>query len=293
MRGKALRVFFIMTVVSMLLPFRPLESAENNEKVPEGMVKIPAGWFKMGGDDKTAEFSGPSRKVYLDAFAIDKYEVTNAQYKKFVESLDEKRKPRFLPVCKAMEKGKPAPRIWSEDFKFPEEKADHPVVCVTWVQAAAYCRKNGKRLPTEAQWEKAARGTDGRTYPWGNKWEPGAANIGLGKSPWEDDSDGYARTAPVGGLPKDKSPYGVHDMAGNVWEWTVDFYWPEYHKKAPNRNPGRIRQKHGATIRPEFASVRGGNWALEKKYARTWQRSFRNRDHADDSGGFRCAADLK
>ncbi len=294
MHRKVLKVFLAVAMVTMLLPFQPLESAENNDKIPESMVKIPAGWFKMGGDDKEAEYSGPSRKVYLDAFAIDKHEVTNAEYKKFVESVkNEKRKSRFLPVCEAMEKGKAAPKIWSKNFDFPEKKANHPVVCVNWVQAGIYCRQNGKHLPTEAQWEKAARGTDGHTYPWGNKWDPEATNIGLGKTPWVDDSDGYARTAPVGSYPKDKSPYGVYDMAGNVWEWTLDFYWPEYHENAPKKNPGRIREKHGDRIKPDFATVRGGNWALGKKYARTWQRSFRKREHADDSGGFRCAKDLK
>jgi len=148
------------------------------------MVLVPAGEF----------YFGPDRvKLTLPDFYIDRYPVTNAEYKKFVEAT-----------------GAPEPTHWRRGT-WPEGKADHPVVNVTWEQAAAYAEWAGKRLPTEEEWEKAARGTDGREWPWGSTFDPSRCNT---------NESGIWDTTPVGKYsPAGDSPYGAADMAGNVWEW--------------------------------------------------------------------------
>jgi formylglycine-generating enzyme required for sulfatase activity len=175
------------------------------------MVFVPAGEFIMGSDEADTEGISerlginkpwfedehPARKISLDSFFIDQYEVTNAQYQRFIEA-----------------KGHSAPPYW-RGKQHPPDQADHPVM-VGWTDAQAYCQWAGKRLPTEAEWEKAARGTDGRKYPWGNEFDPARANVGEAQAQWVN----------VGSYPSGKSPYGAHDMIGNVWEWTADWYQP-------------------------------------------------------------------
>src|SRR3990172_2754402 len=176
-------------------------------KVPEGMVLVPASEFIMGSDDVDAEQIAeqlginkpwfedehPAHKVPLNAFFIDQYEVTHGQYQQFIEKT-----------------GYSAPLYW-KGGKFPEGQGSFPVM-VGWADAKAYCEWAGKRLPTEAEWEKAARGTDGRKYPWGNEFDPARANVG-------EAQPGPVR---VGNYPTGKSPYGAYNMIGNVWEWTSD-----------------------------------------------------------------------
>ncbi len=185
-----------------------------NPKDGAEMVYIPAGEFLMGSDkskdDKAQGDELPQRKVYLDDYWIYKYEVTVAQYRKFCNET-KRQMPRQMP---------PAPSWGWQD--------DHPIVGVTWHGAVAYCEWAGVTLPTEAQWEKAARGTDGRIYPWGDEWVAGKCNSGAA---------GLNRTAPVGSYPAGASPYGVMDMAGNVWEWCADWYGEKYYISAPDRNP--------------------------------------------------------
>ncbi len=188
-------------------------------KIEEGMVLVQAGEFIMGSDyeeaselsrgvdiflDEEIVFDESKRKVYVDAFYIDIYPVTNARYKKFIEAT-----------------GYPAPYVnedwarpysWENDV-YPRGKDDHPVVLVTWEDAQAYVEWAGKRLPTEEEWEKTARGTDGRYWPWGNNWDKDLANS------WEY---GPRTTTPVAAYPKGVSPYGCYDMAGNVWEWVEE-----------------------------------------------------------------------
>ncbi len=194
-----------------------------NEKRPEQMVSkidgkemvlVPEGEFIMGTDRVDAENTHmkigtvkplyvdqhPERKTFLEDFYIDRYEVTNREFKRFVDET------QFVDV----------PENW-EDESFSEGKGDHPATNITWAQASAYAFWAGKRLPTEAQWEKAARGTDGRTFPWGNEYQKGDANIEI---------DGDRETSAVGAYPRDVSPYGVYDMEGNVMEWTRDWYLP-------------------------------------------------------------------
>ncbi len=229
-----------------------LSSAKN--KVPEGMVFIPAGEFTMSSNDSA---DGPAHIVFLDAYYIDRYEVTNAEYGDFMKATGHK-----------------APKH-SSDSKY--NQADHPVVGVSWHDAVAYAKWKGKRLPTEAEWEKAARGTDRRKYAWGDEWDAGKCNA-------EGTNDGYEHTAPVGCYSDGESPYGCYDMAGNVWEWCADWYGREYFETGNRRNPkgpakGRSR------------ALRGGSWRSDGKgvlcvSVKGMAPSFRH-----DSFGFRCAKD--
>ncbi|MEO0108860.1 MAG: SUMF1/EgtB/PvdO family nonheme iron enzyme, partial [candidate division WOR-3 bacterium] len=181
------------------------------------MILIPAGEFLMGsaqGEGDKDEH--PLHKVYVSEFYIDKYEVTNRQYKRFCDATG-----RNYP---------PDPELLSSMPNYFNNYPNYPVVNITWEDARAYCDWAGKRLPTEAEWEKAARGSDGRKYPWGNKAPDGSqcnfADRNLPDVPWcdKDADDGYGFTAPVGHYPQGASPYGVLDMAGNVWEWCNDWY---------------------------------------------------------------------
>ncbi len=199
-----------------------------HEKTGIILIKIPAGTFTMGSNEYDDE--KPVHTVYLDEYYIGKYEVTNAQYKKF---------------CDAAGRSYPPDPDFTAMPNYFTNYPDYPVVNVSWNDAKAYCDWAGLRLPTEAEWEKAARGTDGRKYPWGNV-EPGAggfvrcnyADKNTDYS-WSDKSvnDGYQWTAPVGSYERGKSPYGCYDMAGNVWEWCADWYDESYYSRSANNNP--------------------------------------------------------
>jgi iron(II)-dependent oxidoreductase len=195
-----LRLLLAATLCSVAVGGCPLFK-KTSSKAPslEGMVLVPAGEFTMGRESEDASpDEAPVRIVWLNTFYIDRLEVTNAQYKAFADSVG-----RLYP-------NNP---MW-DDFYFLG-KPDHPVINITYEQAQAYCAWLGKRLPTEAEWEKAARGTDARLYAWGNEWDETRANL------WGDQNgpDVFRRTAPVGSFPEGASPYGVLDMVGNVWEW--------------------------------------------------------------------------
>ena len=256
--------------------------AAERAKLPahDEMVKIPAGTFLMGSDKKVdrnayqPEF--PQRRVYLDAYEIDKYEVTTVQFLKFVLATD--RKPLI---------------DWQyEGGNFQETMANHPVMHVSWFDADAYCRWAGKRLPTSAEWEKAARGEDGRIYPWGN--EPaGLSRANFGRTglsgPVRDRPERLLLYPPIISVDKydnGVSPYGVFQLAGHVAEWTADWYDPHYYKTAPDRNP---KGPEKGTQR----AFRGGGWIDSTPSVRPAQRNGTDPNTKMNWLGFRCARDAK
>ena len=188
------------------------------------MVYVPEGEFAMGSALGDLD-ERPQRVVHLDSFEIDRYEVTNVQYRRFLLASGGDG-PRRWPGRYLHLRFERAPD-WSGS-RFPPGEAMYPVAGIRWQEAAEYCAWVNKRLPTEAEWEKAARGTDGRVYPWGNAWSVGRANT---------DDEGVHYTHPVGSYPSGASPYGALDMAGNVWEWVSDLYDQQYYSWAAERNP--------------------------------------------------------
>jgi formylglycine-generating enzyme required for sulfatase activity/predicted Ser/Thr protein kinase len=220
----------------------------------EEMVLIPAGPFQMGQE---------RRQVYLDAFYLDRTEVTNVQFKAFLDVTGYRPEDaeRFLSHCRF--------------GKIPAGHEQHPVTYVSWEDARAYAQWAGKRLPTEAEWEKAARGTDGRKYPWGRS-EPGPhrANYGNAKS----------GPVPVGSFPEGASPYGLLDLAGNVWEWCEDFDDPSFYTAGPVHNPKNTRRGEKALL-----VIRGGSWMYGARSLRTYARTSFEAHYRFADGGFRCA----
>jgi len=230
----------------------------------------------------------PRHRVRVGRFAIDRYEVTNARYRKFLEwirqSADHGRCHPDEPQAKDH-----TPRYWT-DFNPLLESAeyartapfnretftadDKPVVGVDWFDAFAYAAWAGKRLPTEAEWELAARGRDGRRWPWGSDWEWGRANTGGEKK------DGYVYPAPVGSFPEGLGPYGCDDMAGNVAEWCADWYAEDYYEWAETRDPqgppdGRSRVVRGGSSRSLPSSVRCAKRFSHEPEFRTFTLGFR------------------
>lgn len=236
------------------------ESVPGEEPIPDEMVTIPAGPFIRGTENGGFD-EQPPRTIHLDEFSIDRYEVTNHQYQQFVLATGH-RKPG-LPSRYA----KSGARV---------RGANQPIVYVSWDDAEEYCRWKGKRLPTEAEWEKAMRGADGRLWPWGNKEQPNGAN-------WARVPDGSEVTARVGSFQADKSPYGVMDGAGNVIEWVADWYDETYYKRSPEQNPPS----------PEYGTyrvLRGGGYTTTGADVRITSRSKMMPDFRDETIGFRCAS---
>ena len=200
------------------------------------MVYVPAGEFIMGTDDGMEKREEPQHIVYLDAFYIDKYEVTVSEYAAFLNALGGHiwRCGGHDCIYTRDDGSIGSPGVFYADGRYQVESGyeDKPVIHVGWYGAQAYCEWAGKRLPTEAEWEKAARGTDGRRYPWGNEWDPTRAAGAQGYDPADE---GYP--FPVGSFPGDRSPYGALDMLGNVGEWVADRYDEEYYQYSPYTNP--------------------------------------------------------
>jgi formylglycine-generating enzyme required for sulfatase activity len=227
---------------------------------PNEMILIPAGEFIMGSDSRLPD-EGPQHNVKLPAYYIDKFEATNLQYKKFNDATSGR-----------------SPRHW-RNRTFPAGKADHPVVYVSWDNASAYCDWAEKRLPTDAEWEKAARGTDGRMFPWGDEFSTAAANTPVR---WQEIGK-FGDTSPVGAFEAGKSPYGVHDMSGNVWEWTASWYKAYPGNQTPSESYGE-----------RYKTLKGGSWFDCSFYkcgisAPVFNRSFFAKKVKNDSFGFRCA----
>jgi formylglycine-generating enzyme required for sulfatase activity len=228
--------------------------APTEPPVAEMMVEIPAGEFIMGNDGGDDD-EKPAHTVTLEAFEIDKFEVANADFAKFVEETGYQ-----TEVEKTGEVG------WR---RYTEGRDNHPVVKVTWNDANAYCEWAGKRLPTEAEWEKAAKGEEGFIYPWGNEWDPAKTNA---------KERGIRDTVSVGSFPEGASPYGVFDMAGNVWEWTADWY---------QAYPDSVYQSE--YFGEKFKVTRGGGWFQAADLVTTSNRSATDPSAANDDLGFRCA----
>ncbi|MCC6301714.1 MAG: formylglycine-generating enzyme family protein [Gammaproteobacteria bacterium] len=231
---------------------------------PGPMVRIPAGEFRMGSDDRLAD-EGPQHTVRLPDYDLDEYEVTNLQYQAFIEAT-----------------GRRAPDDF-ENRAAPRGKADHPVTFVTWFDARDYCAWAGKRLPTEQEWEKAARGADARIFPWGDEFDIRAANTPVRWARLGREGD----TTPVGAFKAGVSPYGLYDMSGNVWEWTASWYLPHPGNTTKSENFGQI-----------YKVLKGGSWWDCSFYkcgisAPTFNRSFFNARVKNSSFGFRCAKNVE
>jgi sulfatase modifying factor 1 len=260
---RALRVFAILPFVLLFNACGHKSGGEKSEMATEAarpavkpgeMVLVPAGEFIFGTNDKES-LAYPEQKIYLPAFWIDKYEVTNAQF------LDFSIKNNYTG------EGAKEGRDWR--LFFTPDKGLFPVVYITWNDADAYCKSVGKRLPTEQEWEKAARGTDGRAYPWGNEWRDNSANT------YEY---GMSKIMAVGQM-NDISPYGVFDMLGNVQEWTGSWYVT--YKGNPKKDP------HSGQ---EFRVVRGLSYKYRGKLAHLWDRTAWVPSALYDFG-CRCAKD--
>ena len=198
------------------------------------MIRVSSGWFTMSSDNRATD-QRPSHRVYLDTFEIGKYEVTNQEYYKFWKATG-----KHTPESLSPEHGV---GLWPDRaLEYPL----YPVVGVSWHDAVAYTKWMGGRLPTEAEWEKAAAGPIDRIWPWGNAPKP-HANIWNGNDGYDD------MIAPVGRYPKGKSYYGAMDMAGNVWEWTANWYSDVYYTYTSNQNP------KGPDV-GSWRVIRGGSW---------------------------------
>ena len=246
---------------------------------PEGMVLIPAGEFQMGSNAPEAENDEqPVHTVYVDAFFMDKYEVTNEQYKQFILANPDWEKDR---IDKRSIDGNYLKHWNGNDY--PPGTANHPVVEVSWYAAMAYAGWVGKRLPTEAEWEYAARGgLVGKKYPWGDIIDLGKANYG----------GNVGDTTVVGKYPA--NGYGLHDMAGNVWEWCLDEYNKDFYFISPRENPlsganTMDRVINNFTDVELFRVLRGGSWRLKPRTLRVAARSRGVAAGTLYDGGFRCA----
>ncbi len=251
------------TVTTIPTPALEIKDAKGAE-----LVLVSAGIFKMGCN-KGIVCEGPAHVVYLDSYYIDKFEVTNAQYLacEFEQQCNQPKNTRYY-----------------DNPSF----SSYPVVFVSWNMAANYCAWRGARLPTEAEWEKAARanGTEMLYYPWGNRFNGELLNFcdrNCSQS-WKNRSyyDGFSDTAPVGVFEGGKSPYGAYDMAGNVIEWIADWYDKDYYFTSPNNNP--LGPESGT-----YRVLRGGSWYNNQNDVRTFVRTYLGPTVAYNYVGFRCA----
>jgi len=227
------------------------------QHLERSMVLVPAGEFIMGSSTGDAD-ERPVRRVYLDAFLMDKYQMTVGEYAKFLEATSHDAPPEWKIMNRAMHQKR-------------------PVVNVNWADAATYCTWAGKRQPTEAEWEKAARGTDGRTYPWGDD-PPTKFHTNMKQEVWGN----HTGVTPVGMFEEGKSPYDIYDMAGNVWEWVSDWYAPDYYKTGSLRNPTGPATGNSKV-------VRGGTWGSGPEGLRSAERENHVPSLQGYGTGFRCA----
>jgi sulfatase modifying factor 1 len=259
-RSIPMLIAFVPLISALFLPApfaRSDQSAGAVEPIQVGLVLIPGGEFTMGKDN-AGDYS-PSHKVYVDSFYMDRYEVTNAQYLRFCEET-EARLPEFWGM---------------KEFRSGPDFPDYPVVGITWSDARDYAEWSGKRLPTEAEWEYAARGgLVDMNYPQGESLDSIQANYTLA------DLEG---TTAVGSFPP--NGYGLYDMAGNVWEWVADYYHEGYYKTSPARNPPGPEDG-------KFKVIRGGGWHSGPFCNRVYYRQALPPHWVDFAVGFRCVKNL-
>jgi len=263
-RFKGVRAGLWMMLPAILI-IQPALVSTSESSPTSDMVLIPEGEFVMGSDQNDGRIgfevgvdSMPKHRVSVKPYWIDRYEVSIGPYRKFVRAT-----------------GREVPSIWKDykEFGYPAPADDHPVIDVNFYDAEAYCQWVGKRLPTEEEWEKAARGTDGRIWPWGNQLDLKRLNTEDSKRNW---------TTPVGSFPGGASSYGVHDMAGNAMEWTSSIL---------QSYPGAPKM-----IAPDkkFRILRGGSWGMPANpFARPAHRHYRLAELAQPDFGFRCAKDTQ
>lgn len=269
----------IATFSMLFNTFLLMASAQSLQAViapPKGkdrapMVEIPTGSFPMGvppGDRDGGRDEYPRHEVVLDTFLIDQFEVTNGRYLEFIKSTGHR-----VPQNPT----NPTRNLW-QGGTITESLAERPVINVDWFDADAYCKWAGKRLPTEAEWEKAAKGISDRRFPWGNV-EPTAKHLNYNQK-WI----GEKTLMPVGSYEAGKSPYGVYDIVGNVWEWVNDWYDARYYEKSPSKNPPGPQEGTKKVIR-------GAGWQNETPTVRIFTRVDSDPTMRNESTGFRCAAD--
>ncbi|CUS37218.1 conserved exported hypothetical protein [Candidatus Nitrospira nitrosa] len=269
----------IATFSMLFNTFLLMASAQSLQAViapPKGkdrapMVEVPTGSFPMGvppGDRDGGRDEYPRHEVVLDTFLIDQFEVTNGRYLEFIKSTGHR-----VPQNPT----NPTRNLW-QGGTITESLAERPVINVDWFDADAYCKWAGKRLPSEAEWEKAAKGTSDRRFPWGNV-EPTAKHLNYNQK-WI----GEKTLMPVGSYEAGKSPYGVYDIVGNVWEWVNDWYDARYYEKSPSKNP--LGPQEGTK-----KVIRGAGWQNETPTVRIFTRVDSDPTMRNESTGFRCAAD--
>jgi formylglycine-generating enzyme required for sulfatase activity len=303
-----------------LRPIQPAEriAARSPDDPREGMIYLEGGSFLMGTDDNEGfpkDGEGSVREITLSPFYIDPCTVTNREFKRFIEATGYRTEaeqfgwsfvfhlfvsPQTAATVTSVVQN--SPWWWNvtgADWSHPEgpdsgidDRMDHPVIHISWNDAMAYCRWAGKRLPTEAEWEFAARGgLVQKRYPWGDLLKPDGehrCNIWQGKFPDKNNaSDGYAGTAPARSFAP--NGYGLYNVAGNVWEWCADWFSPTFHVNGP-----RVDPKGPPTGQARV--TRGGSYLCHKSYCNRYRVAARTSNTPDSSTGnigFRCAADVQ
>jgi len=250
-----------------------LAKTQASSESPEEWLPVPGGEFEMGAEGAPAgQDEAPKHKVHLDSFYIAKYEVSNKNYSVFVKATGH-RAPEHEDVKLS---------LWRGGAMLPGTD-NLPVINVSWEDAEAYCKWAGGRLPTEAEWEKAARGTDGRKYPWGNDPVTGnRTNYSIENVTFWD---GPSTLAKINMYDFGRSPYGAYEMAGNVWEWVHDWYQDDYYKHSPDKSP------RGPADGKERV-IRGGSWRNDPDHVRSTNRSKMVPTEKRTYVGIRCAKDM-
>lgn len=265
------------------LPTRGIGSTQISSQDSMVQVYVPDGDFLMGAvesDPFAVDDEFPAHSVYLDAYWIDQTEVTNAMYANFVEAIGYRTQAEKIGWSWDFDGS------WQQtsgaDWRHPygpstsiQGLSEHPVLRVSWDDAYAYCSWAGRRLPTEAEWEKAARGTDGQMFPWGNS-EPSAGLLNFDKN--------LGSAMSVGSYPSGVSQYGALDMSGNVWEWVSDWYQKGYYSSSPGSNPQGPPTGDGR-------GMRGGSWLSDRAWVRSSFREWGRQNESYWSTGFRCASE--